>query len=159
MGQPIEAHTTAEVHARVVVHAVLAQRLVLDEVEIRRLSEEREELVLPGIAEDAAEIPDRLDVRVAREDLLDGERVVRVDQERLLLRLRPGVELGARHLLVVVEDCLELRAVLHDAGVVDARRVAVLHVAHVLLQQLIPRLVRVVEGEGAGGGEMRAGRA
>ena len=60
IGQPIEAHMTRGVHARLVVDAVLAQRLVLDEVERRLAPEQGEELVLQRVAEDAAEIPDRL---------------------------------------------------------------------------------------------------
>src|SRR6185436_11214304 len=69
-----------EVHARLVIGAFLAQRLVLDAVERELAAEEREEFVLEGIAEYLAEIPDRLDVGVAREDLLYSERVISVDQ-------------------------------------------------------------------------------
>src|SRR5438477_822632 len=141
-----------DVHARIVVDAVLAQRLVLDEIEVRRLAEEREELVLPRgrRVEEAAEVADRLDVGVARENLLDRERVVGVDEEGLLLGLRPRVEFGLRHLLVFVEHGLEPRVVAAQARVVDARRVAVLDVLHVLLEQRVPRRVGVVEGEGRG---------
>jgi hypothetical protein len=118
---------------------------VLDLVEVRGLAEEREELVLPRVAENRAELADRLDVRVAREDLLDRERVVRIGEECLLLGLAPPVELRPRHRRIGVECRFQRGPVPREAGVVDLRGVAVLHVPHVLLQQGIPRRVRVIE--------------
>jgi hypothetical protein len=112
---------------------------VLDLVEVRRLAEEGEELVLPGIAEHGAEVADRPEVGIAREDLLDGPRIVGIDEERLLLRLRPLVEVRLRYRRVRVQHGLQRRPVLREARVVDARGVAVLGVPHVLLEQVVPR--------------------
>jgi hypothetical protein len=146
-----------DVHARLVVHALLAQHPVLDSVEVHGLAEEREELVLPRIVEDRPEIADRADVRIAREDLLDGEGVVRVHEEGFLLRLRPRVEFGARHLLEIGEHGLQRRMVACDAGIVHARGVAAREVAHMLLEQRPPGGIRVIERRGgereAEGGE------
>jgi hypothetical protein len=80
---------------RIVVDAFLAKHLVLDEVEVRVLTEELEELLAPRLGDEAAEVADRLQVRIFGEDQLDRKPVVRVDEESLLLRLGPRVELGA----------------------------------------------------------------
>src|SRR5258706_5437995 len=136
-------------HARIVVDAFLAQHLVLDEIEVGILAEELEELLAPGLGEEAAQVADRFEVRILREDELDREGVVRIDEEGLLLRLGPTIELGPGDLRIIVEHRLQLRVVLGEARVVHARGVAVLHVLHVLLQQVVPRLVGMVEREGA----------
>src|SRR5215470_647811 len=114
-----------EVHARLVVRTRAAEGVVLDAIERRLASEQREEAVLEGVAEDLAEVPDRPDIRIARQDLLDREGVVGVDQERDLLRLGPAVELGLADPRQAVEVGLELRALLRELRVADLRRLAV----------------------------------
>src|SRR5688572_5257805 len=140
-GTPDRGAHHGDVHPGIVVHAVLPQHFVLYVVEVGRLPEEREELVLPRIPEDIAEVADRLDAGIAHEDLLDGVGVVGVDEERLLLRLSPRVEFRLLYRRVLVEHLLEGRTVLREARVDDARRVAVLDVGHVLLEKLVPGLV------------------
>ncbi len=133
------------VHARLVVGARLAQRVVLDAVERELAPEKREEPVLERVAENLAEIPDRPDVGVAHEDLLDGEGIVGVDQERHALRPRPAVELGLAHLRERGKIRLQRLAVLLHARIVHLRRLAAVDEHYVLLQQRIPGLVRMVE--------------
>jgi hypothetical protein len=118
---------------------------VLDAVERTLAPEEREEPVLERVPEHLAEIPDRLDVGIARQDLLHRVRVVGVDQERHLLRFRPALELGLAHLRQSVEVRLELRALLRETGVADLGRLSALDHHDVLLEQRRPGGVAVVE--------------
>ena len=132
-------------HARLVIGAGLPQGLVLDLVERRPPPQQREEAVPEGVAEDLAEIPDGLNVGIAGEDLFDGEGIVGVDQERHALRLGRGVEFLLRHARERLQITLQRRAVLLEPAITYLRGLAAVDQHHVLLQQCVPGLVRVIE--------------
>jgi len=133
------------VHARLVVGARLAQRLVLNAIKVRSASEQREELVLERIAEDLAEVPDGRDVGIARENLLDRKGVVGVDEKGRLLRLAPAFEFLLRYLRERAEVALQRRAILRQPGIAHLRSLAALEQHDVLFQERRPRRMRMVE--------------
>ena len=66
------------VDAYLVIHTGFAQRLVLDFIEVRILTEQLEEFALPAIVERAADILDRFD-RIVLQNEIQRLAVIRVD--------------------------------------------------------------------------------
>jgi hypothetical protein len=128
-----------EMHPRIVIVAALAQHRVLDVVERDLAAEQRHPLRLPGAAEDTAQVLDRLQVGVAREDQLQREGVVGIDQEGLALGPGPAGKGSGRHSRQAVEvslqGCTVGAAIGQKPGVGHLRGLTAAHDAHVLAQQ------------------------
>ena len=135
-----------KVHARVVEAASLAQHSVLDVVQRDLAAQQQYPLRFPRAAEHAAEVLDRREFGVLREDQLDCEGVVGVDQEGHLLRLTEGLEGGFADDRQAIAVDLQRRAVGFEASVAHLRCLPAAQRHDMLAQQRCPRRMALVEG-------------
>ena len=123
-------------HARVVV--ARAQLLVLDPVEMARLAQQRKESFLPGGLDQRAQVLDGLQARISRQDQLDRETIVDIDQEGHLLLAAERREARRRDGGPFGQHLLQNGALGQETGIVDARLLVVGQPLDVLFQQGVP---------------------
>ena len=134
-----------EVDARVVVAAARAQLAVLDVVERQRGAQQRHEAALPGALQERAQLADGGQPRVARQHQLDRERVVGVDQERLALCRREGVEGGGADGRQRGEIGPQRGPVGRHGAIAQPRGATAVEQQHMAAQQRGPGCMRMVE--------------
>jgi len=76
-------------NARIVESTWRTDQAMLDIIKGHFLAEERDEFLLPGRLENAAQILDRFEVRILAQHQFDGPGVIAIDQEGQPLRFGP----------------------------------------------------------------------